>query len=162
MASCSTTWTQKHDLPHMKTFWLFIFCALHWLSARLLWKCKYIKSRLSDNIELFIIVILCTCKFSKCTQYWYVILHVKNKAVLHLEVAIPKFLNKDYEKYRKLHSANSINVTKDDSANSRNAAENDQIDWQFSISRALFWVLKKHLMDIRLLSPSYLTCLDLW
>ena len=53
LASYSTMRTWKNDLPHVKTFWLFPFCTLHWLRVLFLWKWKYIKSRLSDNVELY-------------------------------------------------------------------------------------------------------------
>ena len=58
-----------------------------------------------------------------------------------LEVAIQKFFNKDYGKYWDLCLANSINVDENDLANSRNAAENDWTDWQFSVSQALLSML---------------------
>ena len=51
----------------------------------------------------------------------FLILKIKQR--LHLEVAIWKFFNKDYGKYRNLSSANSVNATSDDSANSGNAAK---------------------------------------
>ena len=46
----------------------------------------------------------------------------------HLEIAIQKFFNNGYRKYRNLHSTNSINAAENDSANSVNVAENDWTD----------------------------------
>ena len=66
---------------------------------------------------------------------------LKIKQHLRLEVAIEKFCNKDYGKYWDLHLANSINADENDLANSRNVAENDWTDWQFSVSRALLSML---------------------
>ena len=54
---------------------------------------------------------------------------------LCLEIAIRKFFNNGYGKYRNHHSVNSINVAENDLANSVNAGKNYWTDWQFSVSR---------------------------
>ena len=42
---------------------------------------------------------------------------------LHLEIARQKFFHNDYGKYRNHHLASSVNVTKNDSANSVKSAK---------------------------------------
>ena len=59
------------------------------------------------------------------------------KRHLHLEIAIWKFLNNGYGKYPNLRSIKSLNVAENVSANSVKEAENDWIDWQFSVCLAL-------------------------
>ena len=120
------TSTQTNKQNDMKRFLLLHLCALRLLSAQLVWKWKYIKSRMSGLIILSYIAVYDRDTISNVGMSFVMLIINQH---LHLEIVVRKFFNNGNGKYWNLRLVNSLNVTENDSANSVCIYGQKWLDW---------------------------------